>query len=86
MFTLRPSPKLVLIALQLCRIALPLMSTVECSQVELPAHSSTLDHTPFGGETGSDVASKIVGLLLAKLAEYIVPDSSQVGVVYNHFG
>ncbi|WAR02868.1 HECD4-like protein [Mya arenaria] len=33
----RPSPKLVLIILQLCRVALPLMDAMECEQVELPA-------------------------------------------------
>ena len=57
------------------------MSVAECSQVELPPHPSIPDHTHFGGKTGSGIAGQIVGLFLAKLAEYIVPDSSQVGVV-----
>ena len=69
---LRPSPKLVLIALQLCRIALPLMSMIDCSQVAVPPHPSL----PPSRQTG--LAADIVGLLLAKLAEYIVPDASQV--------
>ena len=32
----RPSPKLVLIILQLCRAALPLMSVEDCGKVALP--------------------------------------------------
>ncbi len=74
----RPSPKLVLIALQLCRIALPLMSMADCSKVEVPPHLLTSELTSEGGRTGSGVAGQIVGLFLSKLAEYIVPDSSQV--------
>ena len=73
----RPSPKLVLIALQLCRIALPLMTVAECSQVVVPPHPS-LPPRPKGEPTGSSLAADIVKLLLAKLAEYIVPDASQV--------
>ena len=72
----RPSPKLVLIALQLCRIALPLMTVAECSQVIVPAHPSLTRSSKAGGRS---LAADIVGLLLAKLAEYIVPDASQVG-------
>ena len=68
----RPSPKLVLIALQLCRIALPLMTMAECSQVTVPPHPSL----PPSKRSG--LAADIVELLLAKLAEYIVPDASQV--------
>ena len=33
----RPSPKLVLIILQLCRVALPLMNGSDCEKVLLPA-------------------------------------------------
>lgn len=69
----RPSPKLVLIALQLCRIALPLMTIAECSQVVVPSHPSL----PAPSE-GVGLAADIVRLLLAKLAEYIVPDASEV--------
>ena len=58
------------------------MTVAECYQVELPPHPSTPDHTPYGGKTGSGIAGQIVGLFLTKLAEYIVPDSSQVGVVF----
>ena len=71
--TLRPSPKLVLIALQLCRIALPLMTVAECSQVVVPPHPSL---PAPSGEVG--LAADIVRLLLAKLAEYIVPDATEV--------
>ena len=69
----RPSPKLVLIALQLCRIALPLMTVAECSQVAVPPHPS-LPST----SKGAGLAADIVQLLLAKLAEYIVPNATEV--------
>ena len=78
----RPSPKLVLIALQLCRIALPLMTVAECSQVSVPSHPS-LSHPTNKTTSGKNLAADIVGLLLAKLAEYIVPDASQVGSILN---
>lgn len=67
----------MLIALQLCRIALPLMTVAECSQVTVPPHPS-LPPKSKEGATGSSLAADIVKLLLAKLAEYIVPDASQV--------
>ena len=80
--SLRPSPKLVLIALQLCRIALPLMTVAECSQVTVPAHPSLTDSKSGDDKSsGSSLAADIVKLLLAKLAEYIVPDASQVCVL-----
>ena len=72
----RPSPKLVLIALQLCRIALPLMTVEDCARVVVPTHPSL--SRPANKTTGRNLAADIVGLLLAKLAEYIVPDASQV--------
>ncbi len=54
------------------------MSMADCSQVEVPPHLLTTELTSEGGKTGSGVAGQIVGLFLSKLAEYIVPDSSQV--------
>lgn len=69
----RPSPKLVLIALQLCRIALPLMTIAECSQVIIPPHP-TLSALP----PSTNLASKIITLLMAKLAEYITPSTSHI--------
>jgi E3 ubiquitin-protein ligase HECTD4 len=69
----RPSPKLVLIALQLCRIALPLMTVAECSKVVVPPHPSL----PSPSQ-GAGLPADIVQLLLAKLAEYIVPQSTEV--------
>ena len=68
----RPSPKLVLIALQLCRIALPLMTVADCSLVIVPPHPS------LPPSKNSGLAADIIELLLAKLAEYIVPDASQM--------
>ncbi len=50
----------------------------DCSKVEVPPHLLTSELTSEGGRTGSGVAGQIVGLFLSKLAEYIVPDSSQV--------
>jgi len=83
-FTYRPSPKLVLIALQLCRIALPLMTVTDCSKVNVPPHLLTIDDSAEGKTTGCGVARQIVGLFLSKLAEYIVPDSTQViHIVYQ---
>lgn len=68
----RPSPKLVLIILQLCRAALPLMSVEDCGNVALPSwsYSNTLDAEH---QDASDPASRIAALLLAKLADYVVP-------------
>lgn len=65
----RPSPKLILIVLQLCRMALPLMNTTDCLLMEVPVHSA-IDHTHANTPTA------VTQLLLAKLAEYIVPDVS----------
>ena len=64
----RPSPKLVLIALQLCRIALPLMTIAECTQVVIPSHPAL-----SSAHSTANHASKIITLLVAKLAEYMTP-------------
>ncbi|MEE6503851.1 hypothetical protein FKM82_004993 [Ascaphus truei] len=69
----RPSPKLVLIILQLCRAALPLMSVEDCGNVELPPWSYSVPSLDSEQEDPSDPASKIASLLLAKLADYVVP-------------
>lgn len=69
----RPSPKLVLIILQLCRAALPLMSVEDCENVELPPWSYSVPSLNNDQEDTSDPASKIASLLLAKLADYVVP-------------
>uniref|UniRef100_A0A1X7UQ08 HECT domain-containing protein n=1 Tax=Amphimedon queenslandica TaxID=400682 RepID=A0A1X7UQ08_AMPQE len=73
----RPSPKLVLIALQLCRIALPLMTVAECSQVIIPSHPalSNASHSPNGH------ASIIIKLLMVKLGEYLIPTHSPGGAL-----
>ncbi|XP_061115937.1 probable E3 ubiquitin-protein ligase HECTD4 isoform X3 [Conger conger] len=68
----RPSPKLVLIILQLCRAALPLMSVQDCGNVALPPWSYSF-HTLDSEQLDSDPASRIAALLLAKLADYVVP-------------
>lgn len=49
------------------------MTIAECSQVVVPSHPSL----PAPSE-GVGLAADIVRLLLAKLAEYIVPDASEV--------
>lgn len=69
----RPSPKLVLIALQLCRIALPLMTIADCARVVIPANPSLLVTQPSG-----NLAKSIITLLLFKLSEYLVPNASPV--------
>ncbi|KAG8145997.1 hypothetical protein E2320_012423 [Naja naja] len=68
----RPSPKLVLIILQLCRAALPLMSVEDCGNVELPPWSYSVPSLNSEQDDPSP-ASKIASLLLAKLADYVVP-------------
>ena len=75
----RPSPKLVLIALQLCRIALPLMTGAECSQVIIPSHPA-LNHTP-NDHTPISHASVIIKLLMVKLGEYLTPTHSPGGAL-----
>lgn len=73
-FFFRPSPKLVLIILQLCRVALPLMNTADCEQVELPVWGQHLTSTHWNtSEPITDPPAKIVSLLLAKLGDFLVP-------------
>ncbi|XP_053555727.1 probable E3 ubiquitin-protein ligase HECTD4 [Bombina bombina] len=74
----RPSPKLVLIILQLCRAALPLMSVEDCGNVELPPWSYSVQSLESEQEDPGDPASKIASLLLAKLADYVVPGCQTV--------
>uniref|UniRef100_A0A671K5X4 Probable E3 ubiquitin-protein ligase HECTD4 n=1 Tax=Sinocyclocheilus anshuiensis TaxID=1608454 RepID=A0A671K5X4_9TELE len=69
----RPSPKLVLIILQLCRAALPLMSVEDCGNVALPSWSYATNALDAEQQEASDPAFRIASLLLAKLADYVVP-------------
>lgn len=69
----RPSPKLVLIILQLCRAALPLMSVEDCGNVALPSWSYSTNALEAEQQDASDPAFRIASLLLAKLADYVVP-------------
>ncbi|KAK3084084.1 hypothetical protein FSP39_007865 [Pinctada imbricata] len=69
----RPSPKLVLIILQLCRVALPLMNTDDCDAVELPTWGQHLYNSHWStSESISDPPARIVSLLLAKLGDFMV--------------
>lgn len=72
----RPSPKLVLIILQLCRAALPLMSVEDCGNVALPSWSYSINTLDAEQQDANDPASRIAALLLAKLADYVVPGLS----------
>ena len=73
-FCSRPSPKLVLIILQLCRVALPLMSTTDCAQVVLPAWGQHLYAAHWSSaQPVSDPPARIISLLLAKLGDLLVP-------------
>lgn len=74
----RPSPKLVLIILQLCRAALPLMSVDDCSNVVLPPWSYSISALDTEPQDAADPASRIAALLLAKLADYVVPGERRV--------
>ncbi|XP_033101041.1 probable E3 ubiquitin-protein ligase HECTD4 [Anneissia japonica] len=77
----RPSPKLVLIILQLCRVALPLMNAEDCEKVELPPWGQ--DVPSFGSQEDAlaDPPAKIASLLLAKLGDYIVPGCQTTAIV-----
>ena len=72
----RPSPKLVLIILQLCRVALPLMSAEDCESVMLPSWGQEVSSLGGEGEL-MDPPAKIASLLLAKLGDYVVPGICQ---------
>ncbi|RXN23820.1 putative E3 ubiquitin- ligase HECTD4 isoform X1 [Labeo rohita] len=69
----RPSPKLVLIILQLCRAALPLMSVEDCGNVALPSWSYSTNALDAEQQDASDPAFRIASLLLANASE---PDTS----------
>ncbi|XP_014675681.1 PREDICTED: LOW QUALITY PROTEIN: probable E3 ubiquitin-protein ligase HECTD4 [Priapulus caudatus] len=70
----RPSPNLILIILQLCRVALPLMMATDCAKVELPSWSRNV--TAYASDVDlSDPPAKIASLLLAKLGDFVVPGS-----------
>ncbi|XP_028827058.1 probable E3 ubiquitin-protein ligase HECTD4 isoform X2 [Denticeps clupeoides] len=75
----RPSPKLVLIILQLCRTALPLMSVEDCGNVALPTWSFSIHAFDAEQQDSNDPASRIAALLLAKLADYVVPGNHWAG-------
>jgi hypothetical protein len=75
----RPSPKLVLIILQLCRVALPLMSTGDCAQVVLPTWGQHLYAAHWSSaQPVSDPPARIISLLLAKLGDLLVPGKTLV--------
>eukprot|EP00092_Neocalanus_flemingeri_P030552 GFUD01033172.1.p1 GENE.GFUD01033172.1~~GFUD01033172.1.p1 ORF type:complete len:4225 (-),score=861.78 GFUD01033172.1:307-12981(-) len=66
----RLSPKMILTIVQLCHVALPLMSSEGFDQVELPNWS-------LGNEEiykhDANPSRKMISLILAKLADYLVP-------------
>lgn len=74
----RPSPKLVLIILQLCRAALPLMSVEDCGNVALPSWSYSTNALDAEQQDANDPAFRIASLLLAKLADYVVPGMREI--------
>jgi E3 ubiquitin-protein ligase HECTD4 len=64
----RPTPKLVQVVLQLCSVALPLMSVNDSEAVPLPAfHQLSRDGTSLSG------AAQIVHLLISKLGDFVMP-------------
>lgn len=77
----RPSPKLVLIILQLCRAALPLMSVEDCGNVALPSWSYSAYALDAEQQDASDPAFRIASLLLAKLADYVVPGMRECSLI-----
>uniref|UniRef100_T1J2Q6 HECT domain-containing protein n=1 Tax=Strigamia maritima TaxID=126957 RepID=T1J2Q6_STRMM len=70
----RPSPKLVLVILQLCHVALPLMSAEDCTKVELPSWGCDIHLEESETQNNSEEPSvQIARLLLTKLGEYVIP-------------
>lgn len=63
----RPTPKLVQVVLQLCSVALPLMSTNDNEAVQMPVVRQLTT------ETGLPAAVQIVHLLIAKLGDFVMP-------------
>ena len=57
---------MVMVTLKLCRVALPLMSVADCSNVTLPPHPALV------GEVTVSTVKKIIHLMLLTLAEYLV--------------
>ncbi|GAB6029828.1 putative E3 ubiquitin-protein ligase HTD4 [Chamberlinius hualienensis] len=66
----RPSPKLILIILQLCRSALPLMNAEDCRKVILPAWGN---NSKWDNSTADYIPVHIASLLLTKLADFVIP-------------
>ncbi len=61
------SPRMVLTVAKLCHVALPLMSSEKCNQIQLwhpVAESDSREHT---------LAKQVVSLLMKKLADFLVP-------------
>ena len=56
------------------------MSVEDCGNVELPPWSYSVPSLNSEQEDPSDPASKIASLLLAKLADYVVPGESRPGL------
>lgn len=76
----RPSPKLVLIILQLCRVALPLMAAEDCDRVELPAWGQDIIGEAQAEERNGKPI-QIASLLLAKLGDFLVPGMYMIIII-----
>ena len=70
----------MLIILQLCRVALPLMNGSDCEKVLLPAWGQDIytqcgppAAKPENNDDDDDMPAKIASLLLAKLGDFMVP-------------
>ena len=67
----------MLIILQLCRVALPLMPADSCDRVELPTWGADVYISYPPDATESETKSvKIASLLLAKLGDFLTPGRS----------
>lgn len=71
MLETRLSPKMILSITRLCHIALPLMSSTDCDQVEVP--DWFLGNIKVVWPSNSNARDKIVDLLLTKMGDFIVP-------------
>ncbi|XP_076346000.1 putative E3 ubiquitin-protein ligase HECTD4 isoform X3 [Tachypleus tridentatus] len=68
----RPSPKLVMIILKLCHIALPLISAEECTKLLSLPSWFVADCDKLSPDV-TDTPSRVASLFLTRLGDYIIP-------------
>ena len=73
----RPTPKLIQVVLQLCRLALPLMSPDDCESIQIPSTARS------DGVASSQLsaAAQIISLFVTKLGDFVVPTITDHGAI-----